>query len=80
VAPVRKAGLELLGEFLRVSDQATTAAPDSAAFRTGVGPYRDVAEFEHYVRTVLSHYKTDSRVWEIWNEPYRGGIYGGTTE
>ncbi|MCE5236948.1 hypothetical protein LLH23_00470 [bacterium] len=80
VARVRKAGLEILGEFLRVPDWATTAEPGSAAFRAGVGPYRDVVAFENYVRTVVSHYRTDIRVWEIWNEPYGGGFYGGTAE
>ena len=80
VARVKQAGLEILGEFLRVPDWATTAEAGSAAFRSGVGPYRDVAEFENYVRTVVSHYKGQIHYWEIWNEPYGHGFYGGTAE
>ncbi|MBM3474149.1 MAG: hypothetical protein FJX75_12845 [Armatimonadetes bacterium] len=80
VRRVKQAGLEILGEFLRVPKWATTAAPDSEAFRNGVGPFRDMAEFEAYVRTVVAHYKSDIHYWEIWNEPYGSGFWGGTAE
>ncbi|MBM3501215.1 MAG: hypothetical protein FJX74_21400, partial [Armatimonadetes bacterium] len=80
VRRVRQAGLEILGEFLRVPAWASTAAPGSDALRNGVGPFRDMAEFEAYVRTVVAHYRQDIRYWEIWNEPYGGGFWGGTAE
>lgn len=80
VARVKAAGLEILGEFLRVPDWATTAEPGTQAYQWGVGPYRDQAEFENYVRTVVSHYQDLIHYWEIWNEPYGSGFYGGTPE
>jgi len=80
VKRVRGAGLEILGEFLRVPSWATTAERDSEAYRAGVGPFRDMDEFETYVRTVVSHYKGDIHYWEIWNEPYCSGFWGGTAE
>ncbi len=80
VARVRKAGLSILGEFLRVPAWATTAKPDTEAYVNGVGPYRDASEFEEYVRATVAHYKRDVHYWEIWNEPYGSGFWGGTAE
>ncbi|HEY5477316.1 MAG TPA: carbohydrate binding domain-containing protein [Tepidiformaceae bacterium] len=80
VARVRKAGLAILGEFLRVPMWATTAKPDSEAYQLGVGPYRDVTEFDEYVQKTVNHYKGEIHCWEIWNEPYGSGFYGGTAE
>jgi hypothetical protein len=79
VARVRRAGLEILGEFLRVPVWATTAKEGTDAYTNGAGPYRDPAEFEEYVRAVVAHYKASIHYWEIWNEPY-GGFWGGTAE
>ena len=80
VARVRAAGLEILGEFLRVPVWATVAEKGTQAYALGVGPFRDVGEFEEYVRTVVSHYKAEIHYWEIWNEPYGSGFWGGTAE
>lgn len=80
VARVKAAGLEILGEFLRVPVWATVAEKGTQAYAWGVGPFRDMGEFEEYVRTVVSHYKQDIHYWEIWNEPYGSGFWGGTAE
>ena len=80
VARVKKAGLAILGEFLRVPMWATVAKPGSEAYQLGVGPYRDVSEFDEYVRHTVTHYKSDIHFWEIWNEPYGTGFYGGTAD
>ncbi len=77
---VREAGLHILGEFLRVPNWATAAEEGSDAYRVGVGPIRDLGQFERYVETVVSHYKADITHWEIWNEPYGSGFWGGTPE
>ncbi|MEA3399602.1 MAG: hypothetical protein U9R79_00020 [Armatimonadota bacterium] len=78
VERVRDAGLHILGEFLRVPDWGTVAEEGSDAQRRGVGPYRDEDEFRRYVRTVVGHYRPWIRHWEVWNEPYHNGFYGGT--
>ncbi|MGC9319769.1 MAG: hypothetical protein ACP5KN_17180, partial [Armatimonadota bacterium] len=75
---VRDAGLHILGEFLRVPDWATVAEEGSEARSRGVGPYRDEDEFRRYVRTMVAHYRPWIRHWEVWNEPYHNGFYGGT--
>lgn len=80
VARVKAAGLEILGEFLRVPVWATVAEKGTQAYACGVGPFRDRGEFEEYVRTVVSHYKSEIHYWEIWNEPYGSGFWGGTAE
>jgi hypothetical protein len=80
VRRVRAAGLGILGEFLRVPTWASTAPANSEAFRNGVGPFRDMAEFEAYVQAMVEHYRGDIHYWEIWNEPYGSGFWGGTAE
>ena len=80
VARVKRAGLQILGEFLRVPTWATVAKPGTEAFQNGVGPYRDASEFDRYVQKTVNHYKGDIHYWEIWNEPYGSGFYGGTAE
>jgi hypothetical protein len=80
VVRVRSAGLEILGEFLRVPEWATTAQKGTEAWDCGTGPFRDTAEFEDYVRTTVMHYKNRIKYWEIWNEPYGSGFWGGTAE
>jgi hypothetical protein len=80
VARVRRAGLEILGEFLRVPAWATTAQKGTQAYAWGVGPFRDTGELSDYVRAVVEHYKPAIHYWEIWNEPYGDGFWGGTPE
>ncbi len=80
VQRVRGAGLAILGEFLRVPEWATTAAKGSDAYSWGIGPFRDMGEFENYVRTVVGHYRGEIHHWEIWNEPYGEGFWGGTPD
>ena len=76
----RKHGVEILGEFLRTPEWASSAPDDTPRHRKRVFPPRDMAEFENYVRTVVGHYKDRIHHWEIWNEPYGSGFFRGSAE
>lgn len=76
----RDAGLMILGEFLRVPQWAMAEDAPADAIARGAGPYRDEREFQEYVRTVVRHYRGRIDHWEIWNEPYHSGFYGGDAE
>jgi hypothetical protein len=41
---------------------------------------RDWADYENYVRTVVSHYKPWIQYWEVWNEPHHTGFWTSTPE
>jgi hypothetical protein len=73
-------GVQILGEFLRVPEWASSAAGKVTGFDLHQHPPRDLQEFGAYVRAVVNHYKNDIRHWEIWNEPYHTGFWRGTPE
>lgn len=68
-------GFSTLGEFLwtprwagaKVGDSRPQALPEEAAFA-------------RYVANTVSHYGKSIHYWEVWNEPFFSGFWGGTAE
>jgi len=80
VAVAKRYGVEILGEFLRVPEWASSAPADVPDYQKRLYPPRDMDEYANYVRKVVDHYKDEIHYWEIWNEPYGGGFFRGTPE
>jgi len=80
VRTVRRHGVQILGEFLRVPKWASSADDDVQGGNVHLCPPRSLDEFGTYVRAVVDHYENDIRHWEIWNEPYHRGFWQGTPE
>ncbi|MEW6355566.1 MAG: endo-1,4-beta-xylanase [Planctomycetota bacterium] len=77
---VKKHGVEILGEFLRVPEWASSAPQETPGHEKRLFPPRNMDEYRNYVKTVVSHYKDRIHHWEIWNEPYGSGFFRGTPE
>ncbi|NOZ22466.1 MAG: hypothetical protein GXP25_15400, partial [Planctomycetes bacterium] len=80
VGLVKKHGVEILGEFLRTPEWASSAPADKPDHEKRRYPPRDMGEYMNYVKKVVGHYKDRIHYWEIWNEPYGSGFFTGTPE
>ena len=68
-------GFSTLGEFLWTPRWASAKAGDA---RPQAPP--DEAAFARYVANTVSHYGKSIHHWEVWNEPFFSGFWGGTAE
>ena len=72
----RSRGLMVLGMLDGAPPWASEVPKDfeNDYFRRYFVP-RDVNEWRHYVRTVVSHYRGLIDYWEVWNEPWASGFF-----
>jgi len=74
----REAGLEILGVLGRAPAWAVTDANGEHPTQGGWYYPSDLHAWEHYVETVVGHYRGTIDYWEIWNEPWAFGVGDGT--
>ncbi len=69
----KEAGLELVGSLDRCPNWASSApagTPD-VGFYTGIGAWvpKNWSDWENYVTQTVRRYKSQIKIWEVWNEP-----------
>lgn len=77
VTRLGRLGFSSLGVILSTP---TWAASDGAVRRKAGTWVPDLDMFRMYVSSLVSRYKDEIRVWEIWNEPYSRNYWGGSAE
>jgi hypothetical protein len=76
---VARRGYRIMGTLCRTPLWA--AREDSAHPRhhSSTSPPRDWDEWSRYVAAVVGRYRRHVREWEVWNEPWSGTFWSGTT-
>ncbi len=67
---LRKGGISVLGELVTTPEWAGYYKSSHHYFYDRLFMPRDLADWENYVRTVVTRYKGVVNAYEVWNEPW----------